>query len=355
MKNSSQFISDSVYKVNLNYVRLQNKSKELFFKCLDENRDLEYFKKKLEELWGSIDYTYTRDEIEEYNTMIHEQNLQGKEITKEIPKGEEGSLFTLVPISVVKDVNDKFQKVKERSLFTLVPISVVKDVNDKFQRVKEREYKNSLNSYAYENDKQEYLKLKVSQYNNQVVPYYSKKTGKIVRYVQPSTYNSMIHNTNLTRSGWNTTLNDADIVGINYFWIPYHSFSCPHCLEHQNRMMSKEEVIDLIGIAEEAEGDILHPNCKCSLNMFYGASEFNKPKYSYGELDEQYQIRQKVNTLTLRKEELLADIRIQKSLGNQDEVDKLNKQRNKINKNIKKLQEALPTTELKKQVVAINR
>lgn len=331
MKNSSQFISDSVYKVNLNYVRLQNKSKELFFKCLDENRDLEYFKKKLEELWGSIDYTYTRDEIEEYNTIIHEQNLQGKEITKEIPKGEEGSLFTLVPISVVKDVNDKFQ------------------------RVKEREYKNSLNSYAYGNDKQEYLKLKVSQYNNQVVPYYSKKTGKIVRYVQPSTYNSMIHNTNLTRSGWNTTLNDADIVGINYFWIPYHSFSCPHCLEHQNRMMSKEEVIDLIGIAEETEGDILHPNCKCSLNMFYGASEFNKPKYSYGELDEQYQIRQKVNTLTLRKEELLADIRIQKFLGNQDEVDKLNKQRNKINKNIKELQEALPTTELKKQVVAINR
>ena len=331
MKNSSQFISDSVYKVNLNYVRLQNKSKELFFKCLDENRDLDYFKKKLEELWGSIDYTYTRDEIEEYNTMIHEQNLQGKEITKEIPKGEEGSLFTLVPISVVKDVNDKFQKVKER------------------------EYKNSLNSYAYENDKQEYLKLKVSQYNNQVVPYYSKKTGKIVRYVQPSTYNSMIHNTNLTRSGWNTTLNDADIVGINYFWIPYHSFSCTHCLEHQNRMMSKEEVIDLIGIAEEAEGDILHPNCKCSLNMFYGASEFNKPKYSYGELDEQYQIRQKVNTLTLRKEELLADIRIQKFLGNEDEVDKLNKQRNKINKNIKELQEALPTTELKKQVVAINR
>lgn len=331
MKNSSQFISDSVYKVNLNYVRLQNKSKELFFKCLDENRDLEYFKNKLEELWGSIDYTYTKEEIEEYNTMIHEQNLQGKEITEEIPKDEEGSLFTLVPISVVKDVNNKFQ------------------------RVKEREYKNSLNSYAYENDKQEYLKLKVSKYNNQVVPYYSKKTGKIVRYVQPSTYNSMIHNTNLTRSGWNTTLNDADILGINYFWIPYHSFSCPHCLEHQNRMMSKEEVIDLIGIAEEAEGDILHPNCKCSLNMFYGASEFNKPKYSYGELDEQYQIRQKVNTLTLRKEELLADIRIQKSLGNQDEVDKLNKQRNKINKNIRKLQEALPTTELKKQVVAINR
>ena len=71
--------------------------------------------------------------------------------------------------------------------------------------------------------------------------------------------------------------------------------------------------------------------------------------------EEEYHIRQKTNTLTLRKEELLTDIKIQKSLGNQDEVDKLNSQRNRINKEIRELQEALPTDELRKQVVAINR
>ena len=48
-------------------------------------------------------------------------------------------------------------------------------------------------------------------------------------------------------------------------------------------------------------------------------------------------------------------MKIQQSLGNRDEYDKLNAQRNKINKEIRKLQEALPTTQLKKQVVAINR
>ena len=48
-------------------------------------------------------------------------------------------------------------------------------------------------------------------------------------------------------------------------------------------------------------------------------------------------------------------MRIQKSLGNQDEVDKLNQTRNRINKEIRELKEQLPTAELKKQVVAINR
>ena len=71
--------------------------------------------------------------------------------------------------------------------------------------------------------------------------------------------------------------------------------------------------------------------------------------------EEEYEIRQKVNGLTLEKERLLTDIKIQKSLGNYDEVDKLNSQRNKINSSIRELKEQLPTEELRKQVVAINR
>jgi len=326
MKNSS-IIADSVFKVNLKYVRLQNKTKELFFKCLDEGRDLEYFKTKLEELWEGVDYSYIQDDLVEYETYLHEYNLKGKEVIT--PPTQDGSLFALVPASVILGVNDKFQ------------------------RIKTREYKNSLNSYAYKNDKQEYLKLKVDKYTNQIVPYYSK-TGEIIRYVQPSTYNSMIHNTNLTRAGWNTTLQDADSINASLFYIPYHNFSCPHCIEHQNKIMTKQQVIDLVGYAEEENGDILHPNCKCSLVIYNNNLKRTFP-YSEAELEEQYNIRQKVNTLTLRKEELLSDIKIQKDLGNQDKADELNQKRNRINKEIRDLQSALPTTELKKQVVAINR
>lgn len=327
MKNSN-FINESVFNVNLNYVRLQNQTKELFFKCLEENRDVEYFKVKIREIWGKVDYSYQEEQINEYEALIHNQNVE-----------------------VIKE-----EEPKEKEIFLpLVPISAVFKIDKKFVETKVREYNTSYNSYAYHNDKQEYLKLKVKKYNNQIVPYYSKETGKIIRYVQPSTYNSMIHNTNLTRSGWNTTLNDADSVDMKYFWIPYHSFSCPHCMEYQNKLLSKDDVLDIIGNIDSQDGEILHPNCKCSLNIYTEYSKFNKPKYSNEELEEQYQIRQKTNTLTLRKEEVITDMKIQKMLGNQDEVDKLNQQRNKINKEIRELKEALPTKELQIQVVAINR
>jgi len=330
MKNSN-FINESVFKVNIKYTKLQNETKELFFRCLDEGRDLDYFKAKLEQLWGKVDYSYMEDEIIEYGALIHEYNTKGKEVIQDIPEGQEGSLFALVPISVIMAVDKKFQKTKEK------------------------EYKKSLISKAYKIDKEEYLRLKLSLYTNQIRPYFSKTTGKIIRYVQPSTYNSMIHNTNLTRSGWNTTLNDADNMGVRTFWIPYHSFSCIHCLEHQNRALTKEEVIDLVGFAETAEGDILHPNCKCTLTFYDDRTTMNKPNYSEEELEEQYNIRQKVNSLTLKKEEVITNMKIARELGGEELFDKYNQQRNKINKEIRKLKEALPTTELQKQVVAINR
>ena len=191
-----------------------------------------------------------------------------------------------------------------------------------------------------------------------MIPYYSKETGKILRYVQPSTYNSMIHNTNLTKAGWNTTLNDAEEIGYKYFVIPYHPFSCEHCISHQNRILSREQVIDLVGFAEEAEGDILHPNCKCELVAIKDYRDmYDLEQYDFTESEkiEISNIRQKVNSLTLKKEDILTDIKIQKRLGNEDEVDKLNQKRNKINKSIRELKEALPTEELRKQVVAINR
>lgn len=325
MKNSS--IADSVFKVNLKYVKLQNKTEELFFRCLDEERSVEYFKKELQKIWGKS-HKYMDNAIEEYTTMIHERNIKGKEIIKEI---------------------------SNNSLFALIPISVIIGVENKFKRYKEREYKRSYESPAYKADKQEYISKKIKRYNNQIVPYYEKDTNRILRYVELSTYNSMIHNTNLTRSGWNQTLNDADMIGQDKFWIPYHPFSCLHCLEHQNRILTRSEILDIAGVADEAEGDILHPNCKCEIAFYFDNTAFNKPDYSEGELNEQYHIRQKVNSLTLKKERLLTDKKLQASYGEQKEVDKLNQQIKKVNSSIKELQEALPTTSLKKQVVAINR
>ena len=109
MKNSN-FIADSVFNVNLKYSRLQNKTKELFFRCLDENRDYEYFKAELEKIWDIEDQSYLDEQIAEYQAIIHERNT-GKQINEIVLKG---GLFSLIPITAILSTNKKFQQVKER-------------------------------------------------------------------------------------------------------------------------------------------------------------------------------------------------------------------------------------------------
>ena len=344
MKNTN--IAESVYKVNLEYVRLQNKTKELFFQCLDEERDTEYFNYRLRELWGDVDHSFMNDEIEEYELIIHQRDLE---------------------LSGLREQD--LEESKKKEILELVPMSVVLGVESKFIKQKQKEYKSSLKTirkiesratdelteYTSQLAKEEYLKQKVQRYTNQIVPYFSKTTGKKIRDVELSTYESMIHNTNMTRTAWNTTLNDATIMDQSKFIIPYHSFSCPYCVAHQNKVLDSKQVMKLIGHIEEQEGDILHPNCKCILTFYDKGIPYRKPNYSKGELEEQYQIRQKVNSLTLDQEKIRTDMTIQSRLGNQEEYDKLRNQLRKVNQEIGELTQALPTTELRKQVVAINR
>jgi hypothetical protein len=332
MKNSSEFINASVFKVNQKYTDMQNKTKELFFKCLDEGRDLEYFEAMLDKLWGNLDRSFMEKELAEYESIIHENNMAMLQIKEETPK----------------------ETKKTNIFFDLVAASVILATEKKFTNYVKRDYKRTLKSPAYQMDKQNYLDMKVNRYKDEkIVPYHNTKTGD-VRYVSMATYNAMIHNTNMTRTAWNTTLNDADYMDYNTFYIPYHSFSCPHCVAHQEKKLTQKEVMKIVGKVEEQRGDILHPNCKCTL-LIYPIAKKKKSKLSNGEKEEIYHTRQKVNTLTLEKSRIATDMKIQKRLGNMDEVDKLNQKRNKVNSQIRELRNSLPTETLQKQVVAINR
>lgn len=315
---SSNFIKDSVFKVNLAYERLQNKSKELFFKCLNEEKPVEYFKEHLEEIWDNQDQEYLEEEILEYKALIHEKNT-----------------------------NKKLDKNKAK-IVGIASLLVVAKTNKLFQKVKEKEYTMRIKSFGYSVDKQEYLKKLVPKYTSNV-KVYRNASGEAVREVSPSTYNSMVYNTCLTRNGWIQTLNDGEELGIGYYYIPRHNFSCPHCLNHQEIPMSREECIRLLGTADEGQSELLHPNCACTLTFMN--NRFRPSLIDRQQAEEEYEIRQKMNGLTLKKERVLSDIRIQKELGNYDEVDKLNNQRNKINSSIRELKEQLPTEELQKQVV----
>lgn len=338
MKNSNEYINKSVFKVNQDYTELQNKTKELFFKCLNEGRDVDYFEKKLEKIWGKAPHDYLVSALNEYSQIIHENNM---EMLQETEYGEN---------------NEK----AITSFLLMASALLILKTEKKLKEYNVTQYKKTLKSPVYKSNKTEYLSKKVAKYNSQVVPYHLKN-GK-VRHVEASTYCSMIHNTNMTITAWNTTLNDADDLGYTNFYIPYHPFSCDECRWHQNRVMSKEDVIDIIGyVAEETSGErvrsgeLFHPNCKCELLIYRPGVAFNIPSFSDSELNEQYHIRQKLNSLTLEKSKIASDMKIQKGLNAFDEYDKLNQKRNKINKSIRELQEQLPTRSLQKQAVAIYR
>lgn len=331
MKKFSSYVDKKVYSANEKIANLQNKTKELFFKCLNNGEDEEYFKRELAKIWDKVDYSFMQKDIEEYIEMIHTYNLEQanvKEEEKQINKREDNTMY-------------------------LVALGLIMTQIGRYKDTINRQYETSKSSMSHGIDKTEYLKKKVQRYNSQTVPYYSN--GKVLREVKLSTYVAMVENTNLTRSAWNTTLNDADLLGNDKFYIPFHLFSCEHCREYQGRILTREEVETHLGIDEEQEGDILHPNCKCSLLMYWGGNVRINPNYSNEELEEQYNIRQKVNALTLKKSELLTDRRIYRDLNEQDEIDRVNSKIRSINTKIKDLQAQLPTEEMRKEVVAINR
>lgn len=341
MKKSSEYIAESVFNVNAHYTRLQNETKILFFRCLKENRPTEYFRQEAYKIWGNIDHKFMDKQIDKLQELVW-----GNNIKLAVDKGRLYGEYIPTEKWVIDD-----------EYFKLVPETQFNEFEREFNSRVVRNYDRSKKSLVGEN-KDVYIQKKINTYDgevNQSVPYFSK-VGEPIRYVQLSTYLSMLHNTNLTRAGWNQTMGDSEKLRIDKFIIPYHPFSCPHCFEYQNRILTRDEVEDIIGVeAKEQEGDLLHPNCKCTLSIYWDSSQIKKVGYTVEEIEEQYNIRQKVNSLTLQKSRIATDMKIEKMLGNEEQFDKLNQKRNAINRSIRDLKEELPSTSLKKQVGAINR
>lgn len=341
MKNSSELIAKNVYSVNAYYTKKQNKTKELFFRCLKEKRSNDYFKTELHKIWGNIDHRFMDKQIDKLMATVHSVNV---EEAINIGRLEE----------IYKETEDW---VIGEEFFKLTPEQYFQKFENKFEKNVQKVYSRSKNTVK-DFDSETYLQKALDNYDktiNQTVTYFSK-VGKPLRQVQLSTYLSMVHNVNLTRAGWNQTMSDSERVGNEYFIIPYHPFSCEYCIQYQNRPLTAMEVRNVIGIeAREQQGDILHPNCKCTLSIYWDSSQISIPKYSYEEMIEQSHLRQKVNSLTLEKSRLLTDVRIAKDVGNEAVIDSSRKRINAINKTIREIKAELPTGSLKKQITAIKR
>lgn len=355
MKKFSQEIADYVFLTNVRYTKMQNKTKEIFFKYLEENKSAEEFRKEISKIWDNVDHKFMDQQIAKLQKAVNMENVnQAINLGRMMKKPQ----YTATNYWVI-----------DNEYFRLTPEADFIRFEQKYKNNVVRNYERS--QIAIENyEPNYYLGNKLDKYDkqvNQVITYFSKD-GVPLRKVQLSTYLSMLHNTDLTRAGWNQTMNDADKLNQNRFIIPYHPFCCSECYYYMNRPLSRLEVEQLIdktyniditeiltGDRYSTVGDILHPNCKCTISIYWSDTQIDSISYSPMEIDRQYKIRQKINGLTLERSNLRTDIRIAKELNNFEKVDKYKARVSAINSNIRSLKNELPTSSLQKQATAINR
>lgn len=341
-RKSSELIDKNVYLVNVRYTKMMNKTKELYFQCLEEGKSKEFFEKEVSKIWDNVDHRFMDKQIAELKELVHNDNVD-----QAINIGRFKNKEYLETLGWTFD--DEYFKLTPESDFRMFERRFKKNVVTNYE-VAHNSIKNM--------DKETYMLKKLDRYDkqvNQVVAYYHKN-GLLAHYVKLSTYLAMVHNVDLTRGGWNQTLADADKLDKREFIIPYHPFSCPYCLEYQNRILTAWQVENIIGIkAEEQVGDVLHPNCKCTLSIYWSPTQIEWESIGRGEAQEQYEIRQKVNSLTLKRTNLKTDLKIAKLIGDEGKVDKIKARISKLNKAIREEVGKLPTDSLKKQVKAINR
>lgn len=324
----SNNIKDEVYKSKKETSDFQNKVKIAFFVALAAGVSYLVFKDQIDEL-----YTDYKNKI----TNIHKKGYkeveeQLKELEVDNYTKEEGTPLQ----SRLKELLDLFSlddKTKEKDNLY---IKVITDY-----------YKSSLNTLETKIvDKDTYLLQKVKDYDKieKVVAYYDKD-GKIRAYFDLASYNSMVYNTNLQRLGVQETIKDAIRRNYDIVYIEPHPYSCEKCMVYQGSFISLtgENVGQIFNgymivdsLESAIEGGLLHPNCTHIPRKAY-YTDTPSDEYTGAEWEEKYDIRQKKQSLELKKERLLSDKKIYKELGNYAEVDKINQKIKVINKNINDL------------------
>lgn len=323
------FIEDKVWNSLVKYNRMQLTTKEKFFKSLYERTTVDEYTKALVELWN-VDHKDMDKAIKELQRMVIQRDLREAELygSKKVTER-----------SIKLENTWKEFTLEDKELYTLTPERDFKTLEQRYVNRHIKLYENMLKRYKTAEEIAKFVK----EYDriDRTIPYFSHKTGEIIRYVDLSTYLSMLYNVNLTRSAWNRAIYDAKLLGNHLWYLPAHPLACPHCAFYQGYVYTDHEptpreqnILRMYGkpgyyYKEDAIEDkgntgigIGHPNCKHVWVSYWSQEQIQEEKYDSAEWEEKYKTQQKIQSLDLKKSRLLADRRIYKELGQQDLVDK---------------------------------
>lgn len=323
------FIGDKVWNSLEKYTRMELTTKEKFFENILKGTPVEEYSKEIQKLWD-IDHSNMTRSIEELQKMVIQRDFKDAEMygNKEI---------TIRSIKLQNTWRE--YHLIDKELYELHPERDFKAIEERFVNRHIKLYQNTLKRYKDSKDLSSDLANFMKTYDrlDKTIPYFSHTTGEIIRYVDVSTYNSMLYNVNLTRSAWNRSIYDAKLLGNHLWYLPAHPFACPMCAMYQGRVYADMRGLGYPLKQEAIDGGVGHPNCKHVWVSYWSPEQIQEEKYNSSEWEEKYKTKQKIQSLDLEKSRLLADRRIYKDLGKQDLVDKTSAKIKRIREKKKEL------------------
>ena len=295
----AKFIEDEVTYCSIKYEKLLHKAETEFILGLMENLSPEEFTEIIEELFYHIDHGFMEKGIDEIKTKI-------MEIDSTI------DLQTLLPdkYETVPLTNFKTQEIKYGK-------KLIKQYELKFSNLKNNHY-----------DLEKYLTQQIKSYRKmeKFIPYYHKD-GTIASMRTLADYNSMLYNVNLTKSGWNQSMKDAQILGRDLLILNGHPNSCPDCLAHQGKIYSLSG--NGYPSVEEAEaGGVGHPNCKCEWSIYWNEEQ----KEQTLSTDENYQEHTKLVAIDRELRYARLEKKLYEIIGNVEMADRTKQKIQKLRK-----------------------
>lgn len=280
---------------------------------------------KYEKKLNKTELTYFRNLLEEKSPQEMLEYLN-KEYTID-------HTYMIKAIDEIKQIIKKKDKIKTfEAIRDIIPnlleINPIEDFKrselDYAQRVLNK-YTQDLADIKMQKDKTKYLTTKIKTYTRNVeqyIPYFHN--GFVWSMQNLATYNSMLYNVNLTRTTWNQSYKDSILLENDKFIINTHPFACPHCLQHQGKIYTKQELEDIIGIAvEDGAKEILHPNCKCTLSIYWDKSQLERQNKT---TEEDYKLDQKAKSLQRQINKRRTEKQAFEDIGNEEMADERRKQ-----------------------------
>lgn len=240
-----------------------------------------------------------------------------KYLDKEYTIDHSYMIKTLEELKEKVATNDGTTLEEQRKQSDLLSINPIEKFTFEEQEYADKVINRYMEDYADiqgQEDIENYLSTKIKNYDTNIEQFKPYFHNGIVSSMQTlSTYNSMLYNVNLTRTAWNQAYKDSLVLDNDKFIINSHPFACKHCLEHQGKIYTRKELENLVSVSiEDGATEILHPNCKCTLSLYWDSSQ----KKQILTTPQDYELDQREKAITRQLSKIRTEKDLYKEIGN---------------------------------------